>query len=130
MSVSESYRSYIMEQLEGFGQVTAKYMFGGVGLYLEGLFFALISNDILYFKVDESNQPDFEAAGMGPFRPYGDKSYAMKYYEVPADVLEERETLRVWADRALAVARRKLSVGKKNPKQVVYEKPTHSLDQS
>ncbi len=122
MSVSESYQSFVLEQLEGVGQVTAKNMFGGVGLYLDRVFFALISNDILYFKVDESNRPDFEAADMGPFRPFGDKSYAMKYYEVPADVLEERETLKVWADKALAVARRKLSVGKKNPKQVAYKK--------
>jgi len=116
VSVSESYQSFVLEQLEGVGQVTAKNMFGGVGLYLDMVFFALISNDILYFKVDESNQPDFEAAEMGPFRPFGAKSYAMKYYEVPAEVLENREMLSVWADRALAVARRKLSVGKKNSK--------------
>ena len=128
MSVSESYRSYVLEQLESVGQVTAKNMFGGVGLYLEGLFFALIANDILYFKVDESNRLDYEAVGMGPFRPYGDKSYAMKYYEVPADVLEERETLRLWADKALAVARQKISVGKKNPSHVSNKKTDHRLE--
>jgi uncharacterized protein (TIGR02453 family) len=113
MSVSESYRDYVLEQLGCMGQVTAKNMFGGVGLYLDGLFFALIANDTLYFKVDGTNRPDYEAAGMGPFRPYGDKSYAMKYYEVPVEVLEDRETLRLWANKALAVARRKLSVSKK-----------------
>lgn len=127
MVVSESYRSFVLEQLESVGQVTAKNMFGGVGLYLDGLFFALIANDILYFKVDDSNRPDFEAADMEPFRPYGDKSYAMKYYEVPVEVLEDCETLRLWANKALAVARQRSSVSKKNPSQVSNKKPDHRL---
>ncbi|MBL7073809.1 TfoX/Sxy family protein [candidate division KSB1 bacterium] len=113
MSVSESFRDYVLEQLGCMGQVTAKSMFGGVGLYFDGLFFGLIANDTLYFKVDDSNRPDYEAAGMGPFKPYGDMSYAMQYYEVPVEVLENHQSLPLWAKKALAVARRKLPVGKK-----------------
>jgi DNA transformation protein len=82
-------------------------MFGGAGLYFDGLFFALIADDILYFKVDDSNRPDYEAAGMGPFRPFPDKSTVMRYYEVPIEVLENRDALREWAEKARRVAERK-----------------------
>jgi DNA transformation protein len=107
MAVTKEYREWVLEQLRYAGPVTARSMFGGVGLYLDGLFFALIDDDSLYFKVDDSNRPDFEAAGMGPFMPGGDPKLVMQYYEVPAEVLEEPQRLREWAERALAVARRK-----------------------
>jgi DNA transformation protein len=84
-------------------------MFGGVGLYSGELFFALIAEDTVYFKVDESTRPDFEARGMGPFRPFGDTGGTMPYYELPEDVLEDTEALRVWAGKALAIARQKKS---------------------
>ncbi len=113
MSVSENYLSYVLDQLEYLGTVTTKKMFGGVGIYLDGVFFGGIDNNILYFRVDDSNRPDYESAGMNPFRPYGENAYAMQYYEVPADVLEDKEKLRLWADKALAVAIRKASVGRK-----------------
>ena len=106
MAVTREYRDWVIEQLRYVGPVTARSMFGGVGLYCDGLFFALIDDDTLYFKVDDSNRPDFEAAGMEPFRPYGDER-AMQYYELPADVLEDPDRLREWAEKALAVARRK-----------------------
>ena len=84
-------------------------MFGGVGLYSGELFFALIAEDTVYFKVDESTRPDFEARGMGPFRPFGDTGGTMQYYELPEDVLEDPEALRVWAGKAIAIARQKKS---------------------
>jgi DNA transformation protein and related proteins len=107
MPVSTAYREFVLEQLGRVLPVTARSMFGGVGIYADGLFFALIDDDTLYLKVDDTNRPDFEAAGMGPFRPYGDDSHVMQYYEVPADLLEEPERLRQWAEKAVAVARRK-----------------------
>jgi len=76
-------------------------MFGGVGIYSGDLFFALIANDALYFKVDDSNRGDFEARGMGPFRPYGENGETMQYYQVAED------PLRPWAEKAIAVAGRK-----------------------
>ena len=105
MAVTPSYRSFVIEQLEQISSITSKNMFGGVGLYAEGYYFALIGDDRLYFKVDDSNRPDFEAAEMEPFRPYGDER-AMQYYEVPIEVLEDVDLLRGWAEKAIAVARR------------------------
>jgi DNA transformation protein len=116
MSFSEEYLDYILDQLKPIGTVTARKMFGGVGLYLNNVFFALIDEDTLYFKVDDSNRPDYEATGMGPFKPFGEKSYTMQYYEVPVDVLEDKEKLGVWANKALTVAIKKLLNGKKKKK--------------
>jgi len=82
-------------------------MFGGVGIYSQGLFFALIANDVLYLKVDDLNRADFEAAGKGPFHPVGEKP--MGYYELPGELLEDPEELRPWVMKALEVARRKRS---------------------
>ena len=113
MPVSDEYLEYVKDQLQVVGTITAKKMFGGAGLYLESVFFALIANDVLYFKVDETNQPDYEAEGMNPFRPYGKESYAMSYYEVPIDILEDEEQLRGWAERAYEVAVRKQTSKKK-----------------
>jgi len=82
-------------------------MFGGVGIYSGELFFALIADDTLYFKVDDSNRGDFEARRMGPFRPYGEDGESMQYYQVPEDLIEDPEALRPWAEKAIAVAGQK-----------------------
>jgi DNA transformation protein len=105
MPSTSEFRDWVLEQLRSAGPVTARSMFGGFGLYMDGIFFALIANDVLYFKVDDSNRPDFEAAGSGPFRPYEDER-TMQYFEVPADVLEDGSALTTWSLRAVDVARR------------------------
>ena len=107
MSVSDEYLTYVIDQLECLGPVQSRRMFGGAGLYFEGLFFAVVADDILYFKVDDSNRADYEAAGMEPFQPFPDKNVVMQYYEVPIDVIENRDTLRDWAGKAVDVAERK-----------------------
>jgi DNA transformation protein len=113
MSVSDDYLAYVTDQLSCLGRVESKRMFGGVGIYFKDLFFAIIADDILYFKVDDSNRPDYQAAGMEPFRPFEDKSAAMSYYEVPIDVLENRDRLHDWAQKALTVARAKKTIKKR-----------------
>jgi DNA transformation protein len=77
---------------------------GGVGIYARGLFFALIAEDRLYFKVDETTRPEFEERGMEPFRPFGEQT-AMGYYAVvPADVVEAVIHLETWMQKAIDVA--------------------------
>jgi DNA transformation protein len=108
MSVSSSFRTFILDQLaRAVPRIRARSMFGGVGIYSGDLFFGLIDDDTLYFKVDDSNRSDFTARKMEPFRPYGEDGETMGYYEVPADLLEDPETLRPWAEKAIAVAGRK-----------------------
>ena len=105
--VSNDYLEFVLEQLAGAGEVAARKMFGGAGLYLEGVFFALIADDVLYFKVDDTNRNDYEAEGMLPFQPYKKKKTTMPYYEVPVEVLENGDSVKDWAEKALAVAKSK-----------------------
>jgi len=108
MPVSSSFRTFIVDQLSRVApRVRTRSMFGGVGIYSGDLFFALIADDALYFKVDDSNRGDFEARGMGPFRPYGDNGETMQYYQVAEDLVEDPDALRPWAEKAIAVAGRK-----------------------
>ena len=93
----------MLEQLGRVTPVTGKSMFGGVGIYAQGLFFALIAEDRLYFKVDDTTRPAFEQRGMEPFRPFGEDS-AMGYYELPADVVEDVAQLESWMRKAIDVA--------------------------
>jgi DNA transformation protein len=104
MPVSEGFKTFIIGQLDRLPTITSRHMFGGAGIYSEGLFFALIAGDVLYFKVDDSNRQDFEAEGMEPFRPYNDER-SMNYSEVPIDVIEDPERLAEWAQKALLIAR-------------------------
>ena len=86
--------------------MTARAMFGGVGLYRQGRFFGIIASDTLYLKVDDGNRPDYERVGMKPFKPYRDRSGTMQYYAVPVAVLESPLDLSQWARKALAAAER------------------------
>jgi DNA transformation protein len=105
MSVSDAYRDFVLEQLAPAGHVSPRAMFGGVGLYLEGLFFALIDDDTLYFKTDDSNRARYEQAGSKPFCPFPDRpEQSLGYWQVPADVLEDPDQLAAWAREAVAVA--------------------------
>jgi DNA transformation protein len=106
MPVSDEYLTYVLEQLQRVGPVTARRMFGGAGIYASGVMFALVADDVLYLKVDETNREDFKRAGAGPFQPWPDKPMTMSYYEVPADVLEDRDLLRQWGQKALRAAGR------------------------
>jgi len=107
MPVSPSYRTFVLDQLGRVAEgIRARGMFGGVGIYAGDLFFALIDDDTLYLKVDDTNRSDFVSAGMGPFRPFGEEGEVMQYYELPADLLEGGEALGAWVGKAIEVARR------------------------
>lgn len=107
MTVSPSFRTLVLEQLgRSVPGIRGRSMFGGVGIYARNLFFALIADDTLYFKVDESTRPEFEARSAGPFRPYGEHGEVMQYYRVPEDLLDDAELLGQWAEQAIVVARR------------------------
>ena len=95
----------------------ARRMFGGVGLYSEEQFFGIVAFDRLWFKVDDSNRADYEARGMPPFQPFPDRPTVMSYYEIPPDLLDDAEELRVWAMRSVAIARRTKKVPAKKPRK-------------
>lgn len=104
MPVSDEFIVYVLDQLGGLGEVSSRRMFGGAGIYHQGRMFALIAEDVLYLKVDDSNRGDYEAVGMGPFVPWDDPRHTMQYYEVPVDILEDKQALATWAQKAYDVA--------------------------
>jgi DNA transformation protein len=103
MAVSESFLSFVLEQLSSVRALTSRRMFGGVGLYAGERFFAVIDNDTLFFRVDDSTRPAYIAAGSGPFAPIPGARPMSGYYQVPASVLEHADDLEAWAARAIAV---------------------------
>jgi DNA transformation protein len=116
MPVSPSFKTFVLDQLRVAGPVSARSMFGGVGLYHRGLFFGLIADDTLYLKVDASNRDDYRRSGCAPFRPFGDQSYSMHYYELPAAVLEDSDELLGWVEKAIEVARRQAASKPRRPR--------------
>lgn len=117
MPVNPSYRAFVLDQLGRVASgIRARGMFGGVGIYADDLFFALIGDDTLYLKVDDSNRADFKEAGMQPFMPFGDGGEVMQYYQLPADVLEEPDRLKPWVEKSIEVAKRaRRAKGAKKP---------------
>jgi DNA transformation protein and related proteins len=105
--VSDGFRSFVLDQLEELGGVTAKAMFGGVGLYHGGAFFGIMARDTLYFKTDARNRPEYDRAAAAPFKPFLDRPrQSTTYYAVPVEVLESAPELAAWARKAIAAARK------------------------
>ena len=107
MAPSEGFKAFIQDQLAGFGPVTIRNMFGGAGVYADGVMFAILTDDTLYLKADEASSRAFANEGMGPFtyRPQGRKPIAMSYWEVPPRLMEDADELADWARIAHGVAR-------------------------
>lgn len=108
MAFSQDYLGFILEQLEDFGEIIHKKMFGGVGFYKEGTMFGGIMKGTLHLKVSDETRPEFEAAGMTAFMA--------SYYEVPIDIIEDRTQLAAWAEKAYQVALTTKKVKKKKRK--------------
>lgn len=85
------------------GEVRVRKMFGGAGVYVDGVIMGLIDGSTLYLKVNDSNRKMYIKKGMGPFKPYPDKDVSMSYYEVPAEVLEDKDELMRWAALSLHI---------------------------
>lgn len=97
---NDSFRDYVLDQLRGLEGVTARAMFGGYGLYRRHAIFGIVFHGRLYFKTNPETRLEYERRGARRFRP-NERQTLTSYYEVPADVLEDRVLLTEWAERAL-----------------------------
>lgn len=98
---------FLVEQFAPLGHASARAMFGGFSVYIDGVIVALVADDTAYLKTDARTRPDFEAAGSEPFTYEGTNGpVAMSYWSIPPDVLEEPEALRDWAAKARAASLR------------------------
>ncbi|NJN47504.1 MAG: TfoX/Sxy family protein [Candidatus Competibacteraceae bacterium] len=130
--MADEFVAYLLELLHAFGPVRARAMFGGYGLYREGLMFGLVADDMLYLKVDDQSRTEFIAQGLTPFVYHKQgKPYSMSYYLAPLEALEDAELMRQWAQKGYAAALR--SRTKKNRpdstasglRLVIDNKPVH-----
>ena len=97
---NDSFRDFVVEQIEGLPGFRSRSMFGGFGLYSGDQFFGLIYQRRLYFRTGDDTRAAYTAAGMGFFQP-NPKQSLKNYYEVPADILEDHEALFRWAEAAI-----------------------------
>lgn len=124
MPRASQFVEHVVETMRRFGPVEARAMFGGWGLYHQGLFFALIAGEALYIKTDDESRGDFEALGLRPFvYPMKDgDSITMSYFQAPEESLESPEVMAEWARRGYAAAlraqgaKRKSGVRKAKPR--------------
>jgi DNA transformation protein and related proteins len=97
----------LQDALAGFGSITVRRMFGGAGVYCDGVIFALVVQDIIYFKADAGSIPAFEAEGMGPFTyqtKRGQRGLS-SYWQIPDRLLDEPDELATWAVASIAVSK-------------------------
>lgn len=116
MSASPEFCEHVTDLLSGFGPVSIRRMFGGAGLFRDGIMFALIVSDTLYLKVDDTTRPAYESQGMGPFT-YQRKgeTAALGYYQATEAAMDDPEAMRDLARDAFAVALRAQAGKAKKP---------------
>ena len=92
--------------LGGVSGVRSRAMFGGYGIYKGDTIFGIIVEDELYFKVGDLNRKDYEKARSEPFvyTAKGSKRVAMSYWKLPAEVMDDSQTLTEWTEKAIRVA--------------------------
>lgn len=105
MPAQNEFVSHVIELLGSRRAVQVRRMFGGHGLYCDGLFVGIVHDDMLYLKTDALNRAEFERAGGQPFRySRRGRMVALNFHRVPDDALDGAHQMQSWADRALAAA--------------------------
>jgi|TARA_B110000438_G_C15687821_1_gene595402 DNA transformation protein len=101
------YVAHIVDLLQFIGPVESKSMFGGFGMFLEGLMFGLVAGNELYLKVDTQNLQDYEDLGLQAFSfEKNGRQFKMSYYQAPEEAMEDAELLSDWASNAYGAAMR------------------------
>jgi DNA transformation protein len=114
--MSSEFSEFLIEQMSGFGNVSARRMFGAAGLYRDGVMFALVADDVLYFRVDEATRGDFVAEGLDSFsyRSKSGRTAVMAYMRAPERCLEDIDEMAAWCRKAYEAAlRAKRPAGKR-----------------
>ena len=110
MAISIEQREYvahIVDLLQFIGPVESRSMFGGFGMFLEGLMFGLVAGNELYLKVDTQNLQDYEDLGLQAFSfEKNGRQIKMSYYQAPEEAMEDAELLSDWASNAYDAAMR------------------------
>jgi len=108
MVASDSFAEFLREQLAPLGRITVRRMFGKTGVFCDGLMFAMVTDDTLYFRVDDHNRTAFKEAESYPPLNYGKKGRTidLAFWRAPERLFDEPDEFVAWARLALAAARR------------------------
>lgn len=109
MARDSSLHDYVVgDLLADVSGITSRAMFGGWGIYRDGIFFALIAEGRLYFKVDDQTVDEYTSRGSQAFvyAAPGGKQLVMSYYQLPEAIMDDRSAVARWVDQAVAVAKR------------------------
>jgi len=110
MKKHNEFIDFLNEVFEEFGPIEARRMFGGYGIYHDGIMFALVEDNTLYLKADESTKSHFESRDLPQFKyERKDKMVKMSYYLAPDEIFDDRKGAAIWASRAYKAALKSLS---------------------
>lgn len=113
----DDFIAYLHELLEPVGKVSARAMFGGWGVYVDGTIMGIVVDGRLYLKADALTEPRFAATGNAPFMyPSPKGPMPMSYWSVPEEALDSAAAMAPWARLALDAARRKAAAKKPVPR--------------
>lgn len=113
MKTTSEFVESLVDVFALFGAIEAKRMFGGHGIYHDGLMFALVADEVLYLKADDISAEKFTDLGLRPFEYVkGGKTIRMSYYAAPEEIFDDAEQAHEWAARAYQAALRARKPGK------------------
>jgi DNA transformation protein and related proteins len=108
MVASDSFGEFLSEQLAPLGRVTMRRMFGKTGVFCDGVMLGMVTDNTLYFRVDDHNRAAFEEAASFPPLNYRKKGSTidLSFWRAPERLFDEPDEFVAWARSALAAARR------------------------
>jgi DNA transformation protein len=108
MANTPDFIAHVLELMRPSGRVSARAMFGGHGLYVDGLIVAIVVEDVLYLKTDDETRPAFVQRDLVPFSytTKEGKAHAMSYHRAPDETVEGPEAMREWLRPAIGAALR------------------------
>jgi DNA transformation protein len=108
MVASDTYADFLREQLAPLGRLALRRMFGKTGVFCDGVMFAMVTDNTLYFRVDDQNRETFKEAESFPPLNYAKKGSTidLSFWRVPERLFDEPDELVSWARAALAAAHR------------------------
>lgn len=104
----DPFHEFVLELLSGAGPASIRRMFGGAGVYQDGVMFALLADEQIYVKVDDALRADLCAEGGQPFlyrRSSDARAIDLGYVSLPSSAMDDPDEASGWARRAIVVAR-------------------------
>ena len=111
--MADAFIEHLHDLFAALGPISTRAMFGGHGVYFDGLIIGIVIDDALYLKADAQSRARFEDAGCAPFVYRFDPGRSqqppitMSYWSLPEDAMESPQAMLPWAQLAFEAALRK-----------------------